>query len=292
MEMNPAAHERIELLKTSPTFALAFEDDEFLHRSELRPNRMELELMKATLVQDEQNIHSTIVLFGSARIPEPAEAARRLEAARAAAAEAPEDMEARRALAATERIAAKSHFYEIAQEFARIVSTAGQCDERLHYVICTGGGPGIMEAGNRGAFDAEAKSIGLNITLPREQEPNPFISPELCFRFRYFAMRKIHFLMRAKALVVFPGGFGTLDELFETLTLVQTGKVKPLPIVLCGREFWRRALDFEFLVEEGVIDRKDADLISFAETAVEIWRRISDFYGLAKLFAEPQRQFP
>jgi hypothetical protein len=290
--MEASARDRIQALKSSPAYALAFEDDQFLHRRELQPNRLELELMKATLIQDELKIRSTIVLFGSARIPEPLEAARRLADARRALRASPEDPQAARHLAVAERIAAKSRFYEIAREFATIVSTAGQCDERLHYVVCTGGGPGIMEAGNRGAHDAGAKSIGLNITLPHEQEPNPYISPELCFRFRYFAMRKIHFLMRAKALVIFPGGFGTLDELFEMLTLVQTGKVERLPIVLCGREYWRRIVDFDFMVDEGVIDQKDRDLISFAETAVEIWRQISEFYGHAKLFAEPEMQLP
>jgi uncharacterized protein (TIGR00730 family) len=179
-----------------------------------------------------------------------------------------------------------SKYYEQAREFARIVSTACQIDGKCDYVIVTGGGPGIMEAANRGAHDAGAKSVGLNIVLPFEQSPNPYITPELCFRFRYFAVRKMHFLMRAKALVVFPGGFGTFDELFETLTLIQTGKIPRVPVVLLGRPFWERVVDFEALVDEGVISAGDLSLFSYANTAQEAWQQISEFH------AEEDRQIP
>jgi uncharacterized protein (TIGR00730 family) len=284
--------ERISALKSSPAYQLAFEDAQFLHRDQLRPNRMELEVMKATIVQDELGVRSTIALFGSARIPSPEDAHKRLDAARRALEAVPEDEDARQWVRTAERVLAKSRYYEVARDFARLVSAECQADSKLDYVICTGGGPGIMEAGNRGAADVGARSVGLNITLPHEQFPNSYISPELCFQFRYFAIRKIHFLMRAKALVVFPGGFGTMDELFETLTLAQTGKIRRFPIVLCGREFWERAVDFQFLVEEGVIGPGDLGLFTYAESAAEIWEAIRAFYRAGELKAPRTRQVP
>ena len=172
-----------------------------------------------------------------------------------------------RRLAIAERIHAKCHYYDVAREFGRLVGTANHDAHTRNTVIMTGGGPGVMEAANRGAFDVGAKSVGLNISLPHEQYPNPYVTPDLCFSFHYFALRKLHFLLRAKALVAFPGGYGTLDELFEILTLVQTRKIKPIPIVLVGEAYWRRAVDFDFLVDEGVIDQEDRDLFWFAETA-------------------------
>jgi uncharacterized protein (TIGR00730 family) len=177
-----------------------------------------------------------------------------------------------------ERVLAKSRYYDVAREFGRLVSGVCQLDGRCDFVIVTGGGPGIMEAGNRGAFDVGAKSIGLNITLPHEQFPNPYISPELCFQFRYFGLRKMHFMKRAKALVAFPGGYGTFDELFEALTLIQTEKIRPRPVVLVGKEFWQSAFDAEFLAAEGVIDPEDVELFSYAETAEEIWNAILAWY--------------
>jgi uncharacterized protein (TIGR00730 family) len=177
-------------------------------------------------------------------------------------------------------VLAKAHYYDVAREFAQVVSRASQTAGVVDFAVITGGGPGIMEAANRGAWDVGAKSVGLNITLPHEQAPNSFITPELCFQFRYFAIRKLHFMLRARALVVFPGGFGTLDELFEALTLVQTHKVAPLPIILCGREFWEGVLDLQYLAAEGTIAYRDLELISYAETAQEIWDQIRAFHDL------------
>jgi uncharacterized protein (TIGR00730 family) len=269
----------IERILKSPSYLKASEDLDLLQRDELRPVRLQLELVKPELIQQEHEIASTIVVFGSARTPEPAEAERRLAEARRRASGAPDDDAASRAVGRAERAVAQSRYYEQAREFARIVSRACQIDGRCDYVIVTGGGPGVMEAANRGAHDAASKSVGLNIVLPHEQEPNSYITPELCFQFRYFAIRKMHFLMRAKALVVFPGGFGTFDELFETLTLIQTGKVPRVPVILLGRSFWERIVDFDGMVEEGVISPGDLSLFSYAETAEEAWHRISEFHA-------------
>ena len=258
----------------SRSYIKANEDLEFLQRDELRPVRLQLELLKPELIQQEQHIVSTIVVFGSARTLEPEMAAVRLERARSDAADRPDDPAATRELRRAERTVEHSRYYEQAREFARIVSSSCQREGHCEYVVVTGGGPGIMEAANRGAHDVGAKSLGLNIVLPFEQRPNPYITPELCFQFRYFAIRKMHFLMRAKALVVCPGGFGTFDEFFETLTLVQTGKIPPLPIVLLGRAFWERIVDFDGMVEEGVISADDLSLFHFAETAQEAWKII------------------
>jgi len=276
----------IDRILASPSYLKAFEDVDFLRRDEMRAVRLELELLKPELIQQEQSIESTIVVFGSARIPDPESATRRLEQVRTAAADDPQNPELQRQLRLAERMAANSRYYAEAREFARIVSKANQTDGQAEYVIVTGGGPGIMEAANRGAHDVGAKSVGLNIVLPFEQDPNPYITPELCFQFRYFAVRKMHFLMRAQALVAFPGGYGTFDELFEALTLIQTGKVPPLPVVLFGKEFWGRVVDFERLVEEGVISPEHLLLFNYAETAEEAWRMISDFYS------ERERVFP
>ena len=201
-----------------------------------------------------------------------------LERARARLAETPNDSRRQRAVARAEEISKRSHYYETAREFARLVSTVNQKEDACDYVIITGGGPGIMEAANRGAYEMGAKSIGLNIRLPHEQQPNPYITPELCFQFHYFAMRKFHFLMRAKALVVFPGGFGTLDELFDALTLRQTGRMQEIPVIMFGREYWQRAINFTFLADSGTVEDADLDLISFAETAEEAWNMIEQFH--------------
>jgi uncharacterized protein (TIGR00730 family) len=239
---------------------------------------MELELMKPELGFLEQNIRSTIVVFGGTRIVEPAAAERDLELARSRLADTPDDPRRRRAVARAERIAAKSRYYDVAREFARLVSTCSQQNDQCDYVIITGGGPGIMEAANRGAYDVGAKSIGLNIRLPQEQQPNPYITPDLCFQFHYFAMRKFHFLLRAKALVVFPGGFGTLDELFDALTLRQTRRMQKLPIIMFNRKYWDRVVDFQYLADEGTIDDDDLDLFRFAESAKEAWQIIIEFH--------------
>ena len=245
---------------TSPSYRLAYADVEFLQRHELRSVRLQLELMKAELVMQEHGITSAVVVFGSARIP------------------AEEGKPIANASAASRRLATKTRYYLEARAFARLVAENNLPSGR-RCVIMTGGGFGIMEAANRGAADAGAKSIGLNIVLPQEQAPNRYITPELSFQFHYFAIRKLHFLLRAKALAIFPGGFGTLDELFDALTLIQTGKMRRIPIVLFGREYWRRIIDFEAMVEEGVIDQTDADLVDYAETAAEGWQRIGDFYA-------------
>ncbi len=251
-------------------YRLAFTDTEFLLREELRPVRMQLELLKPELVQQEMGITSTIVMFGSARI-KPPEVAREL----LAAAQAGHDTAA---IKRAETALAMSHFYEEARRFAAIATERSKALETPLYVV-TGGGPGIMEAGNRGAFDVGGKSIGLNIVLPHEQAPNPYITPELCFQFHYFALRKMHFLMRSIALVCFPGGFGTLDELFETVTLVQTGKSRKRPILMFGRAFWEKLIDFDHLVETGMISAHDLELFQFVETAEEAWAALSEHYG-------------
>ena len=240
----------------------------------MRGVRLQIDYLKPELLLEEHEIHQTIVVFGSTRICEPAAARRKVEALRTSLSADRSNMELRRRLAIAERIQAKSHYYEVAREFGRLVGGANHGARKQHTVIITGGGPGMMEAANRGAFDVGAKSVGLNISLPHEQYPNPYVTPELCFSFHYFALRKLHFLLRAKALVAFPGGYGTFDELFEVLTLVQTRKIKPIPVVLVGETYWRRAVDLDFLVDEGVIDPEDRDLFWFAETAEEIWNGI------------------
>lgn len=255
-------------------------DPEFLQREELRPIRIGLELLKPELIQREQGIQSTIVVFGSARLQESGAAKHALHMAEEESARAPNDPTHQQKVAIARRQLALSKYYDVAREFSRLVSSTCQIDGRCDYVIVTGGGPGIMEAANRGADDVKAKSIGLNITLPHEQRPNPYITPELCFQFRYFAMRKMHFLIRAKALVAFPGGFGTLDELFETLTLLQTGKTENVMVVLVGREFWERLINWQLLVENGLIGQEDLRLFHYAETAQEAWDVISRHNGV------------
>jgi uncharacterized protein (TIGR00730 family) len=252
------------------SYRLAFTDTAFLLREEMRPVRMQLELLKPELIQNEQGIESTIVIFGSARIVPPDVAQRMVSDAGAAGDEA--------ALAIAQQHLAMSHYYDEARRFGAIVTEKSRQLETPLYVV-TGGGPGIMEAGNRGAFDAGGKSIGLNIVLQHEQAPNPYITPELCFQFHYFGLRKMHFLMRSVALVCFPGGFGTLDEMFEALTLIQTGKSRRRPVLLFGREFWTRLINFELLVDTGMISALDLQLFRFVETAEEAWSVLESHYG-------------
>ena len=251
----------------------------------MRPVRMQLELLKAEIELKQHGIRTTVVVFGGTQIVEREEAASRLRAARKELGKDPDDPLRQRAVAIAERIVAKSDYYDAAREFCRLVSDACQNGGQHDYVIITGGGPGIMEAANRGAFDAGAKSIGLNITLPEEQHPNPYVTPELCFQFHYFAIRKMHFLLRAKALVVFPGGFGTLDELFDALTLRQTHRMQEIPIILFGRQYWERVIDFQFLADEGVIADSHLELCAYAETPEDAWQQI-----LAAA-AEPEEDF-
>jgi uncharacterized protein (TIGR00730 family) len=262
----------------SPSYRLAYADVDFLVRPELRPVRLQLELLKPEIIQQEQGIESTVVIFGSTRIQAPETARERLAAAQTAARLAPEDAELARAAAAAERLVARSRYYEEARRLAQIITRVSQTNGHKELVVVTGGGPGIMEAANRGAQDVGGKSIGLSIVLPREEHPNPYVTPDLSFHFHYFAVRKMHFLLRAKALVAFPGGFGTLDELFETLTLVQTRKVEPVPVLLFGREYWDGVIHFERLVEEGTIDPEDLSLFRYVEDAEEAWEVIRDFH--------------
>ena len=276
--MTADAEKNLQAILSSPSYRLAERDTDFLARPELRPQRMELELLKPEMALSELGINSTIVVFGGTQILESEQTAARLEAARKAAADDPNDRKAARHVHRAERIAAKSHFYDAARDFSRIVSSTCQVDGQCNYAIVTGGGPGVMEAANRGAYDVGAKSIGLNITLPHEQAPNAYITPGLCFQFHYFAVRKMHFLLRAKALVVFPGGFGTLDELFDALTLRQTERMQEIPIVMFSREYWSRVIDFQFLADEGTIADEHLDLVQFAETPQEAWRIIRDFH--------------
>ena len=254
-------------------YRIAFADPEFLFRRETRGIRFQLEMLKPDLGQAEAGIESTVVVFGSARFVDPETAQQRL-----AEAEASGDA-ARIALA--KRDVRNARHYDLARQFSRLVAqySNGKPEaERLY--ICTGGGPGIMEAANRGAHDTGAMNVGLNIALPHEQNGNPYITPSLSFKFHYFALRKMHFMMRAKALVAFPGGFGTLDELFEVLTLVQTGKAKPVPIVLFGTAFWKKLINFEAMVEEGTISPQDLGLFLYTDDPQEAWDFIKGFYGL------------
>ncbi len=268
----------IERLKKSSAYRIAYHDDDFMDRDSLRPVRLQLELLKPEKMFRRHKIVSTIVVFGGTRILEPSHARANVRKAEKRLAKKPSDRELKRQVKIARSVLAKSHYYDEAREFARLVSTEGQDNNHNKYVVVTGGGPGIMEAANRGAWEIGAKSVGLNITLPMEQEPNPYITPELCMQFHYFAIRKMHFMLRAKALVAFPGGFGTMDELFEALTLSQTKKIKPLPIVLFGEEYWKNLVNFEHFVEEGTIDAEDLELFVYADTAIDAWNYIKYYY--------------
>jgi uncharacterized protein (TIGR00730 family) len=252
-----------------PAYRLAFQDMDFLLREDLRPVRFQLELLKPELLLDEANIESTFVFYGSARIPEPDKADSLIENA---------STDYQRLVA--RRLKAKAKYYEEARRLARIVSNVAPTDDgKRQFVVCSGGGPSIMEAANRGAADEGRESVGLNIVLQHEQMPNPYVTPSLSFQFHYFALRKMHFLLRARAIAVFPGGFGTFDEMFELLTLIQTGKVKPMPIALFGREFWERVVNWEALAEEGVINIDDLELFRFVETAEEAWDYVRAYWS-------------
>lgn len=270
------AHRARDIEETPQTrasaYRLAFTDEDFLLRNELRPIRLQLELLKPEMTMQEREIDATIVMFGSARLPAPDKAVEQVAQAKQLLAENPDDASMQRHLEIVEKRAGLSSYYDEARRLASIIGehysgTPG--NPRVH--VMTGGGPGIMEAANRGADDVGAESIGLNIVLPFEQHPNLWITPELSFRFHYFALRKMHFLMRAKALVVFPGGYGTLDEFFETLTLLQTQKVKSLPILVFGREFWEKVLNFDALVDYGMISEEDMNLFTYVDSAEQAW---------------------
>lgn len=277
MKPSPDLAENLRTIVESPSYRLAQEDIDLLGQEDLRPLRLQLELLKPERILHEQGIESTIVVFGSARVADHETACAHLAALEQTAAAA--DALPERKLALSRRRVEQARYYEQARRFARLISTRFQQRGRRNFVVVTGGGSGIMEAANRGAFEAGARSIGLNITLPHEQTPNPYISPELAFRCHYFAIRKMHFLLRARGLVAFPGGYGTLDELFEVLTLIQTGKVAPIPVVLVGRDFWRRAVDFDYLVSEGYIAPADANLFTCVDDAEEIVAALERFHA-------------
>ncbi len=277
---DPDAPERLAAILESGTYREAQRDTDFLSGPDMRGVRLLLDYEKTEACLRAKHIEGTIVVFGSTRLREPAVAEHNLKAVRCALEQDPDNEILRSQVEITERLCQKSRYYEVAREFARLVNQS-QEQLRTHRLrIMTGGGPGIMEAANRGSFDVGAESIGLNITLPHEQYPNPYITPDLCYLFHYFSIRKLHFLQRAKALVAFPGGYGTFDELFETLTLIQTRVMSPVPVILVGETYWRQAVNIDFLVAEGVIDPEDRELFWYAETAVEIWKGIAAWHRL------------
>ncbi|PHR23298.1 MAG: lysine decarboxylase [Hoeflea sp.] len=251
---------------TSPAYRLAYADEDFLCREELRPVRLQLELLKPEMILMEAGIRSTVVMFGGARIPEPGK-----------------DPWAAKNETQAKNLTAASRYYEEARSFARLCSTHSLAANGQEYVVCTGGGPGVMEAGNRGAHDVGAASIGLNVVLPHEQAPNEYVTPEFSLNFHYFAIRKMHFLMRAKAITIFPGGFGTMDELFETLTLIQTRRMDHVPLILFGSEFWNSIVDFQALADFGTISPEDLDLLNFVDTAEQAWSIIARHHEIAPL---------
>ena len=268
-EAETAAQTALSPQTMDSAYRLAFQDMDFLLREDLRPVRFQLELLKPELLLDQAKIASTFVFYGSARIPEPGKADALIAAA---------STDSQRRIG--ERLKANSKYYDVSRKLARLASRVEPDEEgRRHFVVCSGGGPSVMEAANRGAQDEGKESIGLNIVLPHEQMPNPYVTPSLSFQFHYFALRKMHFLLRARAVAVFPGGFGTFDEAFELLTLIQTGKVKPMPILFFGREFWDRVIDFGALAEEGVISPDDLKLFTFVETAEEAWAHVCRYYA-------------
>lgn len=263
----------------NPSYQLAFEDVDFLAKDDLRPLRLQLELLKPEWYLRDSKVRSTVVVFGSARLLPIEVAESRLAELLETVGEHPAEPGQQRALIEARKRVEYAPYYEEARKFGALVSSRFQQEQRRDFVVVTGGGPGIMEAANRGAHDAGARSAGFNIQLPHEQTPNRYISEELCFRFHYFALRKMHFLMRAKALLTFPGGYGTLDELFDVLTLMQTGKISRIPVVLVGEAFWHRAVDFDFLAEEGVIRPADTELFTIVETAEDAVNVLEQFYN-------------
>ncbi len=269
---------RLREITSHSSYRLAFLDNEFIRREDMRPLRFELELLKPEIFFIEKGIRSTIVVFGGTQVVEEQEAQAQLDLWNGKLAQSPHDPALQREAKRAERIAAKAHYYQECRQFARIVSEHNKKYGDGEFVVMTGGGPGIMEAANRGAYDVNSESIGLNITLPFEQVPNPYITPGLCFQFNYFAIRKMHFLLRAKALVCFPGGFGTLDELFNTLTLRQTERMQNIPILLYGREYWHKVIDFQFLADEGVVRDEHIALFQYADSPQEAWQIIADFH--------------
>ena len=271
----------IAKLQDHSSYRLAFADNAFLMQDELRHVRLQLEYLKPQLVLEQHNIDATIVVFGSARFLSPEHAQTELTKAKQQLS-ANDNAENQQALKQAEKQLRNSQYYAASQQFSALATRYSCCNKDCAMTIISGGGPGIMEAANRGAMDAGGESIGLNIVLPREQQPNPYITPQFCFQFHYFAIRKMHFLQRARALVAFPGGFGTLDELFETLTLIQTKKAERVPVILYDKAFWQRLINFDMLVEEGLISAEDLDLIQYADSPEHAWQLITDFYQLSR----------
>ena len=284
----PEAAARIQAILQSPSYRVANQDVDFLDGDDARGLRLEMDYLKAELLLREHQVARTIVVFGSTRICEPVAARHNVESLEAALRLDQDNPDIARRLTVARRILAKSRYYDIARELGHLIAAENTNCDADQTLVMTGGGPGNMEAANRGAFETGAKTIGLNISLPHEQFPNPYVTSDLCFQFHYFALRKLHFLQRARALVAFPGGYGTFDELFEILTLVQTRKIKPIPIILVGEEFWRKAVDVDFLVEEGVIDAEDRELFWFSETASDIWLGIKEWERLSRERNEQQ----
>ncbi len=285
---DPKAASLVKKIMQSPTYRLAEEDPDFMRSYEARGVRLEIDYLKAELAMSRFGIEHTIVVFGSARIRERKTAMARLKEVQKRLESQPDSKDLLAELYMAERMVEKSIYYDDARMLGRYIGRSGKGPDDCRVILMTGGGPGIMEAANRGAFDVGAKSIGLNIQLPHEQYPNPYITPELCFQFHYFAMRKLHFFLRAKALVVYPGGFGTLDELFEILTLVQTRKTAPIPVVMVGKSYWRKLIDFDFLKEEGVIAPEDLELFRVVDNAADAWDHIIEWHRKRKspLFTE------
>ena len=274
------SEESIAKIEGQGSYKLAFADHDFLLSDDLRAVRLQLEYLKPQLTLEKHNVDATIVVFDSARFLPPEQAQHDVGVAEQALEKDPENDTLKGHLKRAKRALKNSAYYQQAMDFARIATEHNLCHDDENLMIVSGGGPGVMEAANRGAMEAGGDSIGLNIVLPHEQRPNPYITPEYCFQFHYFAIRKMHFLQRARALVAFPGGFGTLDELFETLTLVQTQKSEPVPIVLVGKEFWQRLIDFDLLVEEGTIAEQDLELFEIVDSAEEAWQAICHCYDL------------
>ena len=272
----------MEAILSSPSYSLAQDDRKLLDKTEMRGVRMLLELDKPELALQAHAINSTVIVFGGTQIVDRDTAQRRLSDARHSQQASPADPLLAREVQRSERLLEQSDYYDMAREFARLVSIDNQCDDKRDFVIVTGGGPGIMEAANRGAFDVGCQSIGLNIKLPAEQQPNPFITPDLCFQFKYFSLRKFHFILRAAAVVLFPGGFGTLDEMFETLTLRQTHRMQPVPIILFGRDYWSKVINFQYMADEGVVSDDHLALFTWAETPEEAWQQIVEFHERRK----------
>lgn len=272
------AEEQIKAIISHPNYEVAEEDKDFIYSDEARGVRLQLDYLKAEVKMQKHGINNTIVVFGSTRIVEFDSAMKELKKIEKELASSPYSEEHNLALKKAESKIRKSHYYDEARKFGQLVGKSGKGSDDCHVTLMTGGGPGIMEAANRGALDVGAKSIGLNIELTREQFPNPYITPDLCFQFRYFAIRKLHFMQRAKAMVIFPGGFGTMDELFEILTLMQTKKSPYIPVILIGKEYWRRAIDFGFLREEDVIEASDLDMLTYVDNAKEAWEAIIQWH--------------